>query len=140
MQKTLATRVLSLGGGEYVADAPEGCNLHSWYTKFPCCYPKDSECGYNHAKVSSIQDKLVTFDNLPPLQLLSGWDDRRSYEMSALAAPKMTVEAAISQWNSSPDHASMYLEWTQSKTVGCAWRGQYAHCNIAFEFPSTYEG
>ena len=37
-------------------------------------------------------------------------------------------------------HASMYLEWTQSKTVGCSWRGQFAHCNIGFEFPSTYDG
>jgi len=111
-----------LKGGEYHLDTPKGCNLHSWYSKYPCCYPKDSECGYNHAK------------------LLSGWDDRRSYEMSALAAPEMTPAKAIKQWNGSPPHARMYLEWTRSKTVGCAWKDQWAHCNIAFKFPSTYEG
>ena len=53
-------------GGEFYKDTPEGCNLHSWYTKFPCCRSsRDTECGKNHAKVSSIQDKLVTFDNHP---------------------------------------------------------------------------
>merc|ERR1711936_428241 len=111
-----------LKGGELVKDTPEGCNLHSWYTKFPCCYPRDSDCGYNHP------------------YLLSGWDDRKAYEMSASRYPEMTPSHAIKQWNGSPGHASMYLEWTQSKTVGCSWRGQFAHCNIGFEFPSTYDG
>ena len=55
-----------LKGGELVKDTPEGCNLHSWYTKFPCCYPRDSDCGYNHPYVS-IKEKLANFDKLPPL-------------------------------------------------------------------------